>query len=47
MYLSVFYCLRYVKEISTDMQEAQLSDERYPDLNEEEDNRTEDSMEEH
>ena len=33
---SVFYCLCYAKEISRDMLEGQVSEERYPDLNEEE-----------
>ena len=37
MYLSVFNCLCYVKDISTDMSEDQVSEERDPDLNEEED----------
>ena len=46
-YLSVFYCLCYVKDISTDMSEEQVSEERDPDLNEDEDIRTEDSREEH
>ena len=36
MYLCVFYCLCYVKDISTDMSEDQMSEERDPDLNEEE-----------
>ena len=30
----VFYCLCYVKDISTDMLEDQVSEERYLDLNE-------------
>ena len=47
MYLSVFYCLCYVKGISTDMLEEQASEERDPDLNEEEGIRMEDIMEEH
>ena len=37
MYLSVFYCLCYDKDISTDMQEDQVAEERYPNLNEDED----------
>ena len=36
MYLSVFYCLCYVKEMSTDLLEEWVSEERDPDLNEEE-----------
>ena len=47
VYFSVFYCLCYVKEISTDMLEKMVSEEIYPDLNEEEDIRMEDSREEH
>ena len=34
IHLSVFYCLCYVKDISTDMPEYQVSEEKYPDLNE-------------
>ena len=37
MYLSVFYCLCYEMDISTDMLEGQVSEEIYPNLNEEED----------
>ena len=37
MYLYVFYFLCYVKDISTDMLEEQVTEERDPDLNEEED----------
>ena len=37
MYFSVFYCLCYDKDISTDMTEDQVAEERDPDLNEEED----------
>ena len=47
MHVYLFYCLCYVKEISTDMLEEQVSEERYPDLNEEEDIRMKDSGEEH
>ena len=47
MYFSVFYCLCYVKDISTDMLEEQVSEERDTDLNEKEDIRMEDSREEH
>ena len=39
----MFYCLCYAKEISTDMLEEQVSEERDPDLNEEEDILMEDS----
>ena len=34
---SVFYCLCYVTDISTDMSEDQVAEEIDPDLNEEED----------
>ena len=37
MYLSVFYFLCYVTDVYTDMSEDQVVEERYPDLNEEED----------
>ena len=37
MYLSVFYFLCYVKDISTDISEDQVSEERDPYLNEGED----------
>ena len=37
MYLSVFYCLCYYTDISKDMSEDQVEEERYPDLNEKED----------
>ena len=37
VYLSVFYCLCYEMDIFTDMSEEQVSEERYPDLNDEED----------
>ena len=33
IYLSVFYCLRYVMNISTDMSEEQVAEERDPNLN--------------
>ena len=36
VYLSVFYCLCYVTDRSTDMLEDQVTEERDPDLNEEE-----------
>ena len=35
MYMSVFYCLFYVKDMSTDFSEEHVSEERDPDLNEE------------
>ena len=37
MYFSVFYCFYYVKDKSTDMLEDQVLEQRYLDLNEEED----------
>ena len=37
MYFSVFYCLCYDTDISTDMSEEQVAEERDPDLNEKED----------
>ena len=37
MYLSIFYCLCYGMDISTDMSEGQVSEEGYTDLNEEND----------
>ena len=37
MYLSVFYCLCYAKDVSTDISENQVAEERDLDLNEEED----------
>ena len=37
MYLYVFYCLCFVNDISTDIFEEQLLEERDPDLDEEED----------
>ena len=37
MYLSVFYCLGFFHEISTDVLEQQVLEERDPDLEEEED----------
>ena len=45
MYLSVFYFLCYIKDISTYMLEEQASEERDTDLNEEEDIIMEDSIE--
>ena len=39
MYLSIFYCFCYVKFVSTDILEYQVSEERDMDLNEEEDTR--------
>ena len=47
MYLSVFYCLCYVKDISTYMPEDQVLEERDPDLNNEEDIRLDAIREEH
>ena len=42
----MFYCLCYVKDISPDVLEEQVSEERDPDLNKEEYIIIEDSMEE-
>ena len=47
VYLSVFYCLCYVTDISTDMSEDQVAEERDPDPNEEEDIRLDEIREEH
>ena len=47
IYFSVFYCLFYVKETSTNMLGERVSEEIDPDLNEEEDIIMEDSREEH
>ena len=47
VYLSVFYCLCYAKDISTDMSEDQVAEERDPDLNEEEDFILDEIREEH
>ena len=47
MYLSVFYCLCYDTDISTDMLEDQVAEERDPDLNEKEDIRLDEIREDH
>ena len=47
MYLSVFYCLCYDTDISTDMSEDQVAEERDPDLNEKEDIRLDEIWEDH
>ena len=47
VYLPVFYCSCYVMDISTDMLEEQVSEERDPDLIEEEYIRMEYSREDH
>ena len=47
MYLFVFYCLCYAKDISTHMSEDQVWEERYPDLNDEEDIRLDEIREWH
>ena len=47
MYLSVFYCLCYDTDISTDMSEDQVAEERDPYLNEKEDIRLDEIREEH
>ena len=43
----MFYFLCYVTDISTDMPEDQVAEERYPDLNTEEDIRLDAIREEH
>ena len=43
IYFSDYYCLCYFTDISTDMLEGKVSEERDTDLNEEKDIRTEDS----
>ena len=47
MYFSVFYYLCYDKDRSTDMLEDQVTEQRDPDLNEEEDIRLDAIREEH
>ena len=47
MYLSVFYCLCYVTDVSSDMSEDKVAEERDPDLNEEEDTRLDEIIEDH
>ena len=47
IYFYLFYCFSYVKDISTDMSEEQVSEERYPELNEMENIRMEDIKGEH
>ena len=47
MHLYVFYCLCYVTDISTDMSEDQVAEERDPDLNQEEDVRLDAIREQH
>ena len=47
MYLSVFYCFCYVREMSTDLSKDQVSEEIDPDLNEEEDIRLDETREDH
>ena len=47
MDLSMFYCLCYFKDVSTYMLEEQVSEERDPDLNEEEDIRMDSIREDH
>ena len=43
----MFYCLCYSNDRYTDMSEDQVAEERYPDLNEEEDIRLDLIKEEH
>ena len=47
MYLSVFYCLCYDTDLTTDYSEEQVMEERDPDLDEMEDIRFDESREEH
>ena len=47
MYLSVFYCLCYDTDISTDISEEQVVEERDPDLNEMEEIRFDEIWEDH
>ena len=47
MYLSVYYCLCYDTNISTDMSEYQVAEERDPDLNEKEDIKLNEIREDH
>ena len=47
MYLSVFYCLCYHTDISTDISEDQVAEEIDPDLNEKEDIRLDEIQEKH
>ena len=47
IYLSMFYCLCYKMGISTYMLQDQLSEERDPDLNEEEYIRLDETREDH
>ena len=46
VYFSVFYCLCYVMDMSTKIEE-QVSEERVPDLNEDEDIRMDEIGDEH
>ena len=47
MYLSLFYCLSYDTDISMDISEDQVAEERDPDLNEKEDIRFDKVWEDH
>ena len=47
MYLSFFNCLCYEMDVSTYMSEDQVLEERYPDLNEEDDTRMDEIRDEH
>ena len=47
MYLSIFYCLCYEMDISTDMLEEHVLEERDMHLNEEEDIRIDEIRDEH
>ena len=47
IYFSIFYCLCCDTNISTDIPEDQVAEERDPDLNEKEDTRLDGIREEH
>ena len=47
MYVSIFYCLCYEMDVSTDMSEDQVSEERDMGLNGEEDIRMDEIRDEH
>ena len=47
MFLSVFYCLCYIHDMSMNMLDEQVSEERYMDLNEEEDIRMDGTRDDH
>ena len=47
VYLSVFYCLCYVKEMPTDLSEEKVSEERDLDLSKNQDTRIDGTSNEH